>query len=151
LAIGAVLFMFFAGVLRSRLREAGPEMVGLRRLGGAVIYTVGLGLFASSQFALLDAADVKQLATAQVLNVIDSNNFPPAVVGMTVVLLATGWHVLVSRSLPIWLGWVAVILGILALLGPLGFIAFLLFPFWVLAVAILLFRGGDAQPRLETP
>jgi len=56
---------------------------------------------------------------------------------------------LVSRSLPIWLGWVAVILGILALLGPLGFIAFLLFPFWVLPVAVLLFRGGDAQPKPE--
>lgn len=140
LLLAALLFMFFAGVLRRELVTGGPEWLASVVFGGAVVYVVGLGLFASSQFALTEAADANQPAVAQALNVIDNNNFAPAVIGLAVVLLASAWHVLAARSLPIWLGWAALILGILALAGPLGFIAFLLFPLWVLAVSITLFR-----------
>jgi len=148
LVICAVLFMFFAGVLRSRLRSAGPEWLATVAFGGAVTYTVGLGLFAMSQIALLDASDLGQPDVAQALNIIDNDNFFPSVIGLAVILLATGWHVLASRSLPIWLGWVSLILGILALAGPAGFIAFLLFPVWVLVVAVILFRSTGT---LDTP
>lgn len=148
LLLAAVVFMFFAGVLRRQLVAGGPEWLASVVFGGAVVYVVGLGLFASSQVALTDAADAKQPAVAQALNVIDNSNFAPAVIGLAIVLLASAWHVLAARSLPIWLGWVALILGILALAGPLGFIAFLLFPLWVLAVAITLFRrpGTPGKP-----
>ena len=148
LVVCAVLFMFFAGVLRSRLRTAGPEWLASVAFGGAVAYAVGLGIFAMSQIALIDASDLGQPEVAQALNIIDNDNFFPTVIGLAVILLATGWHVLASRSLPIWLGWVSLILGILALAGPAGFIAFLLFPVWVLVVAVMLFlRAGtlDAQ------
>jgi hypothetical protein len=33
------------------------------------------------------------------------------------------------------------VLGVVAVAGPLGFIAFLVFPLWVLAVAIAVFRA----------
>lgn len=140
LVIGAVVFMFFAGALAGRLRAAGQEWLATLALGGAVIYAVGLGLFATSQIALSDASDLGQPEVAQALNIIDNTNFFPTVIGLCVVLLAVGWHVLASRSLPRWIGWVSVVLGLLALAGPLGFLAFLLFPVWVFVVAILLFR-----------
>jgi hypothetical protein len=111
--------------------------------GGAIIYTVGLGLFAMSQVALSDASDLGQPHVAQALNIIDNDNFFPVVIGLSVVLLATGWHVVASRSLPVWLGWISLILGVLALAGPAGFAAFLLFPIWVIVVAVLLYLRTD--------
>jgi hypothetical protein len=150
LALGAVVFMFFAGALRSRLRATGPDWLASVAFGGAVVYTVGLALFAMSQIALLDAANLGQPEVAQALNVIDNDNFFPAVIGLAVVLLATGWHALASRSLPSWLGWVSVVLGVLAMAGPAGFIAFLLFPVWVLVVAITLYRQERAPLAATT-
>jgi hypothetical protein len=147
LLLAAIVFMFFAGTLRRHFAAEGPDWLASVVFGGAVVYVVGLGLFASSQIALTDAADANQPAVAQALNVLDNNNFPPAVIGLAVVLLGSAWHVLAARSLPIWLGWVALVLGIVALAGPIGFAAFLLFPLWVLVVAIILFRRtGTRQP-----
>ena len=143
LGIAAILLMFFAGALRSRLRVSGPEWLAAVVFGGAVIYTVGLGLFAMSQVALSDASDLGQPQVAQALNIIDNDNFFPVVIGLSVVLLATGWHVVASRCLPVWLGWISLILGVLALAGPAGFAAFLLFPIWVLVVAVLLYLRTD--------
>jgi hypothetical protein len=150
LVLAAVLFMFFAGVLRSRLQATGPDWLASVAFGGAVVYTVSLGLFAMGQIALVDAADLGQPEVAQALNIIDNDNFFPAVIGLTVVLLATGWHILASRSLPTWLGWASVVLGILALAGPLGFIAFLLFPIWILVVSIMLYRQTAAPVATTT-
>jgi hypothetical protein len=113
--------------------------------GGAVTYAVGLGIFAMSQFALLDASDLEQPEVAQALNILDNDNFAPTVIGLAVVLLATAWHVLASRSLPVWVGWVSLVLGVLAVAGPLGFFAFLGFPLWVAAVAVVLFIGARAD------
>jgi hypothetical protein len=146
LGLGAVLFMIFAASLRKHLVSRGPEWLAALGYGGAVIFTVGLGLFASSQFALIDAADQKNLAAAQALNVIDNNNFPPAIIGLCVVMLAMAWHVLSSGSLPRWIGWVSLVLGILALAGPLGILAFLLFAPWTFIVSIVLYRQSSAAP-----
>jgi hypothetical protein len=140
LVIAAVLFVFFAGSLRTRLRDVGSEGLAAVAFGGAVIYATALGIFAMSQIALLDAADLGNANVAQALNVIDNDNFFPAVIGLAVVLLASAWHVLATRSLPRWIGWSALVLGLLAVAGPAGFIAFLAFPVWVLAVAVTLFR-----------
>ena len=150
LLLAGIVFMFFAGVLRRHLAALGPEWLATVVFGGAVVYAAGLGVFLSSQVALAEAADANQAATAETLNVIDNNNFGPAAIGLAVVLLASASHVLSTRSLPVWLGWIALVLGILAVAGPLGFIAFLLFPLWVLAVSIVLFRAGTAAAAPAT-
>lgn len=151
LVISAIVFMFFAGVLRSRLQATGPDWLASVAFGGAVVYTVSLGVFAMGQIALLDAADLGQPEVAQALNIIDNDNFFPAVIGLAVVLLATGWHALASKSLPTWLGWLSVVLGFLAMAGPAGFIAFLLFPVWVLIVAIIFYRQNPGSTAATTP
>jgi len=142
LMVAAVVFMFFAGVLRNRLRVGGPEWLASTAFGGAVVYTVGLAIFGMSQVALVDASDLGQREVAQSLNVIDNDNFLPTVVGLAVVLIATALHVLTSRPrvLPVWLGWLSLVLGIAALAGPVGFVAFLAFPVWVLVVGIIWYR-----------
>jgi hypothetical protein len=149
LLLAGVVFMFFAGALRRHLADRGPEWLATVVFGGAVVYAAGLGVFLSSQVALAEAADDNKEAVAEALNVIDANNFGVTVIGLAVVLLASAWHVLSARSLPVWLGWVALLLGIFAIAGPLGFIAFLLFPLWVLAVSIVLFRAGTRAAAPE--
>jgi hypothetical protein len=136
----SLMFMFFAGVLRRHLAASGPDWLAPVVFGGAVIYVVGLSIFALSQFALVEAADNKQAAVAETLNVIDNTNFATVGFGLVIILFASAWHILASRSLPVWLGWTALVLGVLGFAGPLGFVSFLLFPFWVVAVAIVLFR-----------
>jgi hypothetical protein len=145
LGLGAVLFMFFAASLRKHLAAAGPEWLATLVFGGGIMFSIGLAGFASSQFALLDAADTKNLGAAQALNVIDNNNFPPAILGVCVLLLAVAWHVLSSRSLPRWIGWVSLVIGILSLAGPLGIIAFFLFAPWSFIVGIVLYQRGSAS------
>lgn len=133
LVIGAMVFLFFAGILRSALRNSDrvPEWLATVVFGGGAVYSIALAIFAMGQFMLIDAAELGQPEVAQALNVFDNNNFFPAVVGLGTMLLATGWHALRSRLFPVWLGWVSLVLGLLALAGPAGFIAFLLFPIWV--------------------
>ncbi len=46
-----------------------------------------------------------------------------------------------------WTRWLA-ILGVLALAGPAGIVVFMLFPIWVLAVAITLLRQPATPGRL---
>ncbi|MDQ3643111.1 MAG: hypothetical protein M3450_17015 [Actinomycetota bacterium] len=151
LLLGAILFLFFVGILQAALRtsERAPEWLATVVFGGGVIYSIALAIFAMGQFMLIEAANLGQPEVAQALNIFDLNNFFPAVVGLATILLATGWHTLRSAVLPVWLGWVSVVLGLLALAGPAGFMAFLLFPLWVLVVSVLLYRAdaGAGLPR----
>lgn len=144
LLLAGVLFMFFAGVLRGALVSSSraPEWLATVVFGGAIIYAAALAIFAMGQIMLIDAADLGQTEVAQALNIFDNDNFFPAVLGMATMLLSGGWHLLRSAVLPKWLAWVSVALGVLALAGPAGFVAFLLFPFWVLAVSVMLYQRG---------
>ena len=139
-----ILMLLLAGVLRGALVSSSraPEWLATVVFGGAVVYVVGLAIFAMAQIMLIDAADLGQPEVAQALNIFDNDNFFPAVLGMATMLLASGWHLMRSAVLPKWLAWVSVVLGVLAVAGPAGFIAFLLFPFWVLAVSVLLYQRG---------
>jgi hypothetical protein len=149
--IAAVLFLFFAGALRSALGgSAGAhEWLATVVFGGAVIYAVALAIFAMSQVMLIDASDLGQPQVAQALNIFDNDNFFPAVLGLATILLATGLHTLRSAVLPKWLAWASIALGVLSMAGPAGILAFLLFPIWVLVVAVLLYRSAG-QPGVAT-
>lgn len=142
----ALLFLFFAGVLRDRLERAGgaPRWLASVVFAGAVVHAIGFAIFAMGSFMMIEAANVGDPEVARTLNVFNENNFFPALIGLTTVLLASAWHILQSRVLPSWLGWAALGIGVLSLAGPLGFIAFLLFPLWVLMVSIYLYRGTSA-------
>jgi hypothetical protein len=98
-----VALLFFASTLRARLRAAGWEPLATTAFGGAVVMAVALGIFGAFQIALVDASDLGQEQVAQTLNIIDNDNFLPAVIGIAAMYLATGWHCLRSGVLPKWL------------------------------------------------
>ena len=138
--IAAVALMFFASVIRTRLRETGSETLATAAFGGGVSVVVGLAVFGISQIALLDASDLGEEQVAQALNIIDNDNFFPAIIGMAVMYLATGWHCVNSGVLPKWLAWLSVALAVVSVAGPAGFVAFLVFPLWSILVSVLLFK-----------
>lgn len=148
-AAGALLV--FAGLLRHRQRAAGAEWLATAAFGGAVVYAAGLGLLATTQLTLLDAADLGQPDVAQALNLLDHKTLMPLLVGLSIILLATGGHALTARSLPTWLGRITLALGVLAIAGPVGVIALLLFPVWVLVTAAVLVRPHPDTTTTTTP
>src|SRR5918992_3971159 len=107
LLLAGVAILFFAGALRRHFVAVGPDWLAAVVFGGAVVFAAGLGIFLSSQVALVEAADKEQEATLQALNVLDTSNFGTAAIGMAIVYLASAWHILASRSLPVWIGWLS--------------------------------------------
>jgi uncharacterized protein DUF4386 len=128
LAWAAVAFLFFASFLRGVLRRAEKEAGGLSALsfGAAIIFAVGLAIFAAIGFAAGDVADKVPAnvdpAALQALNVMNSDFFFPAAVGAGTFFLATGIAVLKTGALPKWLGWFALLFGVVGL-TPIGFFA----------------------------
>jgi len=145
LLIMTVLFLFFAGALFTRLKRAETGALPSAAFGGAVVHAVGLAIFGVTDLALINASDIGDPVVARTLNILGRFSFVPAIVGLATLVLATGWQSVSNRAFPAWLGWVSVVLGLLALAGPFGLVAFILFPLWVIVVAVVMLRRGQAN------
>ena len=98
----------------------------------------GIGILAFVHLALASAASsANTIGAAQVLNVLDANDFIPMVSGIAVLLLASGLSVVRHGGLPRWLGWVGVVLGVL-MFTPAGFFGFLASGVWIVIASVLL-------------
>jgi len=154
LAIALPFLVFFASTLRHELRRAGGTgQLSTAAFGGGVLAAAGFGLLATVHIALSSAGErVVTQGTVQTLNVLDNNDFVPAVAGVALLVLAAGLSVVRHGGLPRWLGWVAIVLGIAAF-TPAGFIAFLAGGVWIIVVSILftIARHSAEGPRPAVP
>jgi hypothetical protein len=153
LAWSTVPFMFFLGVLRSTLRAAEGPIARLSPVafGGGIVLTIGALSFAGFTFTLGDIADDGLTPqAAQTLNALNSDFFFPVAAGLATLLLATGISSLVSRALPAWLAWPALVIGVVAL-TPGGFFGFLAFLLWTVVTSIVLWRARSAEPPATAP
>jgi hypothetical protein len=150
--LAAVAFLFvvfwagaFAGFLRRR--GASPALTGLV-IAAASLMAVGAALFSGIEYVLAHDLHYFGPQTAQTLNVLNNSLFLPLAIGGCVYGIASGLAILATRALPVWLGWVALVLGILSAAGPIGFIALLVLVVWTLVVSIMVFlrSGDDATP-----
>jgi len=142
---GAILFMLFATSLRSALRRAESDSGGVSALSyaGAIIFTVGLTLFAAIAFALGDAAGNIEPAAVQTLHVMNEDFFFPAAAGVGTFLLGTGIALVKTAVMPKWLGWIAIGFGLLAF-TPVGFVSLAVLGLLVIVLAVMLaMRPGD--------
>src|SRR4051794_21010551 len=153
-AWSAVFFVWFAASVRSVLRrvEAGPARLSAISFGGALIGATGLLLLGSLSFAAADSVNDVPGYVTRTLTVLSNEVFFPIAGGYALFFLATGILAVGTRVLPVWLGWVAVVLGI-ACVTPVGFFALLVGMVWVVVASILLYlREGtpaDPGPRPE--
>lgn len=109
-----------------------------------VLIAVGFLVGATLTLALLDLSDQSSATpqALQALNAVNEDFFIPFVVGMGLMLLATGFATVraADSPLPRWLSWAAIALGVLVLIPWVGFFAFMLAGVWVIVASILLAR-----------
>jgi hypothetical protein len=138
--------LFFVSSLRYDLRQAGGTgQVANAAFGGGVLAAAGIGILAFVHLALADAADsANTIGTAQVLNVLDNNDFLPLAAGVAVLVFASGLSAVRHGGLPTWMGWIGIVLGVVSF-TPAGFFSFLLSGIWILIASILLTMARSAD------
>lgn len=144
-SLGAILFLFFVGSLRSilRLAEGSTGWLSTVAFGGGVIATAGLLISSGISFTLTNSADQIEPTAFQAINALSTYLFMPIAGGLVAFLFATGLVVVRTKVLPVWLAWAALVLAVVGL-SPISFFALLLTLLWILVVSILLTRGGSA-------
>lgn len=150
--IALILFVTFGSYLRTVL-DRGEGSTGISSLiafGGTVIFAVGGAIDATIQFGIIEAVDDLEPTQIQTLQALWDNDWVPLQLGITIFILATGLSIVRHKSLPVWLGWIAIVIGI-AGLTPVGFVAFLATGVWiiVLGVMLLISEGSAATPVVE--
>ena len=121
-AIAATLFVFFAGYLRSVLRDVdgGRGFLSAVMFAGAIIFATGLAIDATLTITLAETAEEIDPSAVQAVAAIWENDFVPFAVGVQIFTLALGLLLLRGGVVPKWLGWVAIVLALIAV-TPIGF------------------------------
>jgi hypothetical protein len=134
--IGAVILLFFGAALRSVLSLQVRRWTADLVLIGFGLMALTIVTWAVSSLALYHAVDIGDTDAVRAMNILDTTNFPFAMLGMACTLIAVGLTSLQARVLPTWLSWVSIVLGVMSPLGPLAFAPFFLFAVWVVVVAV---------------
>ena len=147
LALAFVFFVFFAGSLRSYLRQA-PDLEALSTiaLAGAVLETAGQTMGAGYVWTLAQGAGHLDPSAAQALNALSNNAVATNTAGLIVFGLAAGIAILRGGRLPRWLGWVAIAMAVVVVTPAEGF-SFLALLLWMVIVSILVWMRGDEAGR----
>lgn len=139
LMAATLLLVYFGSYLRMVLRRAPGEQGLLADVvfAGTVVFAVGGAIDSALSFALSEAATDIDPSAVQALQAFWDNDFLPLALGVELIVFSAGLSIVLHRSLPLWLGWVAIALGVVGL-TPIGFVAFLGTGVWVLVVSVLL-------------
>jgi hypothetical protein len=141
--IAAAVLVFLGAGVRSVLRRTGQRWTADAAMLGFAVMGLTLVGFAMTALALHHAVDIGDTTVVRAINVLDTTNFPLAMLAMACAMIGTGVTALRGGVLPAWLCWASIVLGVMAPLGPLGFAPFVLFPIWTVVVAAKL-RLTDA-------
>lgn len=155
--LAAAVFLFFAGILRTALREAPGARGTLAGISfaGAIVFVTGIAIDGAITFALAAEADTEGFdpVALQAMFGLWSNDWLPFAVGLLTFMIATGMAIIRTGVLPRWLGWAAIVIAIFAA-TPIGFVAFLGSAVFVLIVSVMLAmreRSASAPPPTAPP
>ena len=151
-AVAAILFVVFGAYLRTVLDrgEGSTGILSTVALAGAAIFAVGVAIDGMILFAITAATEHLEATQIQTLQALWDNDWMPLLLGVTIFVLASGLSIILHRSLPVWVGWLAIIIGIVGL-TPVGWIAFMATAVWVVIVGVLLLMSerSAATPVVE--
>ena len=144
----AVLFgLGFFSYLRTYLRLVSSHAVTGLYFTGVLVFAVGGVIGAGMQFTLGDSPKSLSPDSLQTLNVLNQNlDWPILSIGLALMYLALGILVVRSRIVPVWLGWLAIVVAIAGGSLFLAFVPLLVTPVWVLVVSIVM---AVRNPRLS--
>ena len=151
--LGIIFFLFFLGVVWTRLRTAEGghgRLAGtsaMAGVAGAAIAAVGFGISAYGALHPAEAPTTYRLATIVF-----------GVFGFAVLVFVEAASIVVIRTkfLPAWLGWLGMLSALLWLVGGaavsterdeifvIGFVAFLVWALWLVIFSVMLFRTSDS-------
>lgn len=139
--IGWLCFVWFVGVLRTRLREAegGAGTVSTIALaGGVATAAFGLLIPAAEIVAAINEEDISA-ATAGTLHNLGDAFFVAAELSAIVLLAAVAVLTFRTRVLPKWWAFFSVLIAIVLVIGPIGWAALIFgLPVWTIGTALFL-------------
>jgi hypothetical protein len=145
-----VVALFFFGYLRDRLAEESPGLAATA-FGGAILFAVSGAVSSGAQLALADMPSRLSPAVAQALNLL--SNYVAAVAvgaGAAGLLIASGLVIVRGARLPVWTGWLALVLGVVCIV-PIANLAAIPAGIWTLIISVVLFRRGGAVVATSRP
>jgi hypothetical protein len=144
--VGTAFFIWFLGVLRSRMyvAEGGTARLTATGFAGGVATAICIALAPGGDMAAaLNKNDIDASAASALHNMGDAF-FIGAEYLLPVLLVAAGLLALRTGLLPKWLAWVSFLIALVLLIGPIGWAALIFaFPLWVLVVSVLLWRSAE--------
>jgi hypothetical protein len=145
-ALAVVVGLLFYSTLRDFLaRSPACRHLAATLFGGAVLFATGGALAAGTELALADVPGRLIPAAAQALNIIE-NDLGPYVIytGLAVMIFAAGLAIIRARTLPAWIGWVALPTALLAIFPPpVDTFSLPVAGVWSLVVSILMYLRYD--------
>jgi hypothetical protein len=151
--VGCLCFLWFLGVLRSRLlvSEGGPGTLTTIAFSGGIGGTLfALLLPAPDVAAAINKNDISP-ATAGALHNMSSLFFVASELTLIVLLAAVAVLGFATRVVPRWFAAAGLVLGVVLLVGPIGW-AGLMFgmPLWTICASFLLLRTPSDRRRRST-
>lgn len=134
----AGVLVFLGGALRAGLVAGRRRWTADVAMIGFVVMGLTIVGFAITALALHRAVETGNTTVVQAINVLDTTNFPIAMLALTCAMVGTGLAALREQVLPRWLCWASIALGVMAPLGVLAFAPFVLFPVWTVLVAAMI-------------
>jgi hypothetical protein len=148
--VGSVAFIWFAGMLRSRLiaPEGGVGTFTAIAFGGGVATgALSLGMPAGGLIAALGAGHVDASA-AQALNAVEAIFFVGAELSAIVLVAATSVVVARTGVLARWWAVAGTLLAVWLVIAPIGWVGLLVgLPLWTLGTSVMLLQRLDRRPE----
>jgi hypothetical protein len=135
--VAGTILVFLGAALRSVLTRRSRRWTADVAFLGFVLMGLTLVTWAISSLALFHAVDIGDTGVVRAINIIDTTNFPLAMLSMSCAMIGVGVTALPDRTLPTWLCWASIVLGAMAPLGPLAFAPFFLFAIWTVVIAAM--------------
>ncbi|MEO8557216.1 MAG: hypothetical protein ABI474_11155 [Actinomycetota bacterium] len=139
--VAAGLLIFYGAALRSLLAARTRHWTGDAAFIGFVTMAWTIASFAVTSLALHKAVGIGDIQVVQAINILDTTNFPPAMIGLMCSMVGVGITALKEATLPTWLAWASIVIGAMAPLGPGGFVPCMLFPLWLVVIAAMVRRS----------
>ena len=149
--LGSLAFLWFVGILRSRLVRAeggAGTFASIAFAGGIATGVFALGMPAGG---VVTALGVDQIGAAEAaaLNALEAAFFIGAELSAIVLLAATAVAALRTAALPRWWAPPSILLAVWLVIGPIGWIGLLAgLPVWTLVTSVMLIRPGAPHAEM---
>jgi hypothetical protein len=149
-SLGAVVFTWFAGVMRTALARAEGDQATYANLSfaGAILAAVGMLTITTVEYTAAHSAGDVSASVTQTLSVLQADTWLGFAAGAALYGLATGAAILRTKALPRWQGYVAVSSGIFWL-TPAQPIGLLLTLVLLAAASVTLYRRTGTRTALS--